>query len=130
MLRCLRPIALIILAFPTILRAQTIGVEAGYMRDIQEGHIIGNCGCDFDRAEGNGFSSAFSTEASLGLGFFGGVRVGYESQSIAASRSITETGVFQNAEGSTDTAAISMTRTLDVTLGYLSAMPFVEYKIP
>jgi hypothetical protein len=132
MLLCsLRPlIVLLVLIAPLCARAQTIGIDGGVMRDFEHGVIESTCGCAFDDAKGIGITGAFSAEASMGAGFFAGVRIGYESQNVSANKTLNETAIVQDANGSTDTALLQITRKLDLTFGYMTAMPFIEYKVP
>jgi hypothetical protein len=131
MIRSLRSLIVALIVFsPVVASAQTIGVEFGATRDQLIGTIKTDCGCGFDEGDGTGYRAAIAFEQSLGLGFSVGLKTGFDQKNIAATVAYTDTAIVQGNDGNTYLEALNLSRKLDVSISYATAMPFVEYSVP
>ncbi|MDP4286920.1 MAG: hypothetical protein Q8922_03200 [Bacteroidota bacterium] len=132
MMRRVALISLLLTVASPGLRAQSqIGFEFGVGRDTQSGEVDAACGCSFADGSGTGFRGAVSYEAPLFFGIRGGVKSGLEFKRTHGSIAITEPAIIQASGSGTDTVMqMPINRVLDVSITYITFMPYLSYFIP
>lgn len=106
-----------------------IGGYMGLSFNTQSGTITTNCDCNFTGAAGTGFVGGFQYERLTRSGFLWGVTLGYENRSLEGRfREIEGLAMTSPTTGQTYTVPIDFLNTADLSLHYLSAMPYLKLR--
>jgi hypothetical protein len=104
------------------------GGYAGLSLAGQTGTLVTDCNCEFEGGAGTGYAAGVVFERLTRSRFTWGVALGYENRSFTGKFREIE-GVVQRApsNGVEYSIPVEFTNEADVTLGYITAMPFLKY---
>lgn len=106
-----------------------IGGYMGLSFNSQGGTITTDCNCDFTGAAGTGFVGGFQFERLTRSGFLWGVTMGYENRSLEGRfREIEGLAVTSPTTGRSYTVPIDFLNTANLSLHYLSMMPYLKLR--
>lgn len=94
----------------------------------QTGTIVSDCDCEFTGGANAGFAASVMFEKLTRSSLVWGVTLGYENRSVEGKFREQE-GVLQRApsNGREYTVPITFSNTADVTLHYVTTMPYLKY---
>lgn len=112
---------------PTEWRPLSIGIEGGWMRNLQSGSYKGNCGCKFENGKGNSGIGAFFIEKELSDYFSLGVKLGYDSKTTSSSENVTDEATIRfNPGDSVTSGSFDLIRKDDIAIEYLFMAPYIS----